>query len=336
MDTKIVEAMSEEEQEIARLLQAAGPRAAMPDELKACWEHQFSKELRPVLQQRRRNRNALMGIAASVVAVGLVTLLSWQAPDTVPLSAQVVRISGDSQLTSSGDSSQSLQVGQSLSLDDTISIGNTSFAAVSYQGYDLRLKSGSRVQLVPEGIALEWGEIYISNEAGRTNNEGITVLTPFGSTEDIGTQFTVSVNHNGATSTVRRGAIVVTTEAEKIRAEAGTVNAREISIDSAHLVQLSDSAATGPDWEWIYHSTPGFALEGQTVAAFLQWSSRESGMRVEYSSESARIYASTEILRGDIMDLNPDEAVETVLATTRLLVQRNALNTLQLSLRPRH
>ena len=336
MDETEREKMSPEERDVARLLRAIGPRETMPEELKARWERQFRKELQPVLQKRRARRYTAMGLIASVVAVGLVTALGWQAPREAAPRIEVVSVSGDSRVTQTGHSARALRTGQSLSVEETIATGEGSFAALNYGGYDLRLNSGTQLQFAKGGISLESGKIYISNEAGGAERRGITVLTPFGSVEDIGTQFTVNVHALGAVSTVRRGTIVVSTGDEHVRAQAAAGSARQISFDSTQLVQLSDGPASGPDWEWIYNSSPGFVLEGQTVAAFLQWSSRESGMHLKYTTESAEIYARTTILHGDIMDLNPDQAVEPVLAGTHLEARRKPDNTLHITLQRRH
>jgi ferric-dicitrate binding protein FerR (iron transport regulator) len=325
--------MDRDERDIAQLLRAAGPREELPEPLKESWEQRFRDELKPVLHRRQRRQYLGMGLAASIAALGVVALLSWQAPQTVPLTVQVVSASGETRLLSSDNAGQSLLAGQSLSLDEVISTGESAFAAISYQGYDLRMNSDSRLQLTTNGIALQSGEIYVSNEG--VDLGGITVITRFGTVEDIGTQFTVSLDDDQAVTTVRRGAIVVTSHTEKFRAEASPRSARQISFDGTQQVEFADRASTGPEWEWIYQGAPGFQLEGRTVAEFLQWSIRETGMRLSYGSKSAEVYAYQEILRGSFDNLNPDKDLETVLAATYLQLAREEDGTLQVSLRQR-
>ena len=69
-------------------------------------------------------------------------------------------------------------------------------------------------------------------------------------------------------------------------------------------------------------------MEGQSVSDFLQWSIRESGLRLKYGTKGAEIYASSTILHGDLYDLDPDKAVEPVLASTHSQVVRGSNNTL--------
>ena len=45
-----------EERDVARLLQAAGRREALPDDIKQRWEQQFRAELAPVISRRRRRQ----------------------------------------------------------------------------------------------------------------------------------------------------------------------------------------------------------------------------------------------------------------------------------------
>jgi len=323
--------LDQDEEDVARLLQAAGARAELPEALKQRWEEQFRRELKPAQHKRKLYRRATMSLCAGIAALGLATLLALQAPEQASLAMSVASVSGDSWLLAR-DNNSALRAGQQLAENAVVETETKGFVAIRYGEYDLRINGNSRVQLTDEGIALEAGEIYLSNQGRNTPEERITVTTPFGTVEDIGTQFTVKLGTDHAISSVRRGTIVVTTPSDQYVAEAGVDNAREITFDGVQRVKLADRAPSGPDWNWIYHSAPQFQLEGQSVYEFLQWSSHESGMRLNYASESAEIYARTTILHGDINGLDPDRAVEPVLATTHLTVERDESSSLTISL----
>ncbi len=327
--------LSRDEQEVARLLRAAGTRQELPTVLRQKWEQQFRGELRPVLKQRRRRRHAIMGLCAGIAALGLTTLLSYQAPVPPQFDVSVVRVSGDTELTTRETSKQTLSAGQSLSVDDAVSTGTAGYASLDYQGYSIRLNSETRLQLLPEGIALLSGEIYVSDEGQNTAIDGIKVVTHLGTIKDIGTQFTVKLHGERLVSSVRRGTIVLHTQSEDYRAEAGPDTARKITFSNTEPAQLGDLAPNGPEWEWIYRSAPEFILEGQTVAAFLDWASRESGLRLQYASKSAEIYAQTTLLHGEVQGIEPDRVIEPVIATTHLNIERGAANNLRVSLPPR-
>jgi|GEM_PF-3406351 len=69
MDT--LEQQDRDEQDIARLLRAVGPRRELPQALRPQWETTFRAELQRVLERRKRLRNTvLIGSCASVAEVG--------------------------------------------------------------------------------------------------------------------------------------------------------------------------------------------------------------------------------------------------------------------------
>ena len=327
--------LSGDEQQVATLLRAAGTREELPAVLRQKWEQQFRGELRSVLQKRRRRRFATIGLCAGIAALGLSVLFSYQAPVHPQFDSSVVRVSGETELDTQEATKQALYAGQSLAIGDAISTGTAGYASLDYQGYSIRLNSETRLQLLAEGVTLLSGEIYVSDEGQNPAIDGIKVVTHLGTIEDIGTQFTVKLNRERVVSSVRRGAIVLHTQSEDYRAEAGPDTARKISFSNTEPAQLDDLAPSGPEWQWIYHSAPEFLLEGQTVSAFLDWVSLEIGLRLQYASESAEIYAQTTLLHGEVQGIDPDRIIEPVIATTHLKVERSAANKLRVSLPPR-
>jgi hypothetical protein len=78
----------------------------------------------------------------------------------------------------------------------------------------------------------------------------------------------------------------------------------------------------GPDWDWVQQVAPPFEIDGHTVVAFLDWVSRETGLRIDYSSPEVREFAAETVLHGTIADLTPLEAPKVVLPSCGLDVER--------------
>jgi hypothetical protein len=80
---------------------------------------------------------------------------------------------------------------------------------------------------------------------------------------------------------------------------------------------------SGPGWAWIGTMAAPFTLEGSTVPAFLEWVSREEGLRWEYADAAARRVADRTVLHGSIDGLTPAEALLAVLPAAGLTSTRD-------------
>ncbi len=331
------ESRSNDEDAIARLLQAAGPREELPQHLKQSWEAGFREALAPVVQRRKRQRRQrVLALCASVALLALVALFRLQPATTVERELRLGQAVGDVLITApSGQSAAALQ-DQTLPTGVSLATREKAYLSLVFGEYDLRLNSVSEVRVEADAIHLLGGEIYISNESGRARREPvrgpITVHTPFATVRDIGTQFTVALDAGRVVSTVRRGSIVVNTGDAAHTAEAGTTP-RRITVNRQR--ELSSAEVEPGAWTWIYALSPPFELEGSSAYDFLQWSVSESGRALEFASDSAETYARITTLHGDISGLDPEQALAPVLATTHLRAEPREDNTLLVTLLPR-
>ena len=162
----------------------------------------------------------------------------------------------------------------------------------------------------------EAGEVYVSNRDRRTSRRHVTVVTPYASVSDIGTQFKVRLSGDAVVASVRQGSIVVTTDGGEHRADASDAGGRTLVVGRDRSVQVFDDRS---DWAWIYPVAQPFRLEGRTVFQFLRWSTGESGRQLLFADEDAALAARNARFSGglDLVDRDPDEAVDLVLSTTR-------------------
>ncbi|MCZ6830851.1 MAG: FecR family protein [Gammaproteobacteria bacterium] len=322
-----------EEQDIARLLQAAGRREELPVHLKRSWEASFRKELAPVIERRKwRQHRRVFALCASFVLLALVGLFTLRPPTVLDQEIRVSRVIGEALVTAPTGEEVLARNDQQLEAGSVLITPADAYLSLIFQDYDLRLNSHSQIRIDTDGVHLLAGEIYISNESGRWPREPIVVHTPYATIRDIGTQFTVALAGDQVISTVRRGSIVVNTGAAEHTAEAGN-NPHRITVNQRR--EVSSSELSAEQWTWIYPLAPVFEIEGSSTYDFLQWSVAESGLKLAFASDSAETYARITTLHGDISSLDPEQAVAPVLSTTHLRVQRSDANTLLVKLLPR-
>jgi ferric-dicitrate binding protein FerR (iron transport regulator) len=308
-----------EEQDIARLLQAAGRREQLPGDLRLKWEDHFRGELTDVkIKRTRRQRRGMFAAAASLAVLAIGVTLLGLPPAPEPLHIQVSAVSGHNRLENAASDSNSLQRGTQLVPGQVIRTGPLGHVALAYDGYDLRLGRDTVLALEVDGVSLRRGKLYASDNMRGANKRQLEVRTPFGNIRDIGTQFTVSVLAGETVTTVRRGIVVLDAGDAHYRGEATPGSATQITINRQQEVRSERVAPSGQAWQWIYQAAPRYSLEGQSTLAFLQWSTAESGLRLAFASPGAEAYASVTTLHGDIRGMDPESAVAPVLATTDL------------------
>lgn len=316
-----------EDDDIARLLQAAGPREQIPGSVKESWDKTFRAELERVQSNRRGKRRRFIGaVAATVAAITLGSLVLRQSPPDVP-EVRVVAVAGVGEVDLAP-----VQPGDLLAVGAGLNTGPDGRLAISWGGYDLRFDAKTKAVLESGGVKLEQGRLYVSDDGGFLRHR-LTVNTAQAAIRDIGTQFLVAVSPEGTEATVRQGAIVIATGSEEIQTRARVGLANRVQIDNRRQATTTHAAASGRDWEWIYTVTPPHEIEGESAYEFLRWSTGESGLQLEFSDAHAEYYARNTILHGSFGEQGPDSAVEMVLATTDLVPRREG-DTLRISLKP--
>ncbi len=308
----------EDDQQLGRLLRAAGLREQVPAALQQRWEENFRGALHAQGKRRQRRRWSLaVSLAAGIAAMAVGLYLSLDGSSPAPPLIRVVAVSGE--LT--GSAGRQLLPGEELLPGEGVTSGVEGRAALTWAGYDLRLNRGTRVELRADGVFLHSGEIYLSDSAGGIQLQRITVHTAHGVIRDIGTQFTVAADSRATVARVRRGLIELSAAGTTHRAQASRGLAGQLSIDINRRVSTATAPASGVGWRWIYLASPGFELEGSSALAFLEWSAGESGLELVFASPAARAQALRTTLHGSLAGLDPEQAVAPVLAATDLVAQ---------------
>lgn len=324
----------QEDEDISLLLQLAGPREKLPEELKHSWESVFRRELQSAAKLRQRHKiKWITGVAATIAFCSL--LLTFVAPSPAPEHTAMVKVShvtGSAAMTAADGQRTVLAKGMHIPADSLIETGTASRVGLNYGGYTLRIDIDSRVTLHASAVHLAFGQVYASDPAQRIGLTQLNITTPQGSVKDIGTQFMVSVNEKGTVATVRRGVIQVATGNSEFLVEATPDSAARLWVKPMGEVQSMEVAATGEDWRWIYALVEPFELDGKSIYEFLQWSVSETGGELVFTTASDELYARRVLLHGRATGLDPERAIITVLAATDLKAERQG-DTLRISSR---
>lgn len=301
---------------IARLLEAAGPREELPKELESRWETHFRAELASARRARRCRYGVPLGaLAASIVALALVLDRS-DGTGAREIPMQVLAVAGSGEVQMSDGQRQPTVPGLNLSAGAVLETGSGSRLALSWAGFDVRLNEHTRLRLLNDRLQLQAGELFISDQGQRTLLSAATVETPIATVRDIGTQFKVRYEDDKVTTSVREGSIVVETEQAKQRVDAESKGKRALVVSADGSIEAS---ADWSDWTWIYPVARRFDLEGRSVVDYLRWFAAETGREVRFADEAAELAAGYTRFSGavDVSGLDPEQAVDLVLSTTR-------------------
>ena len=172
----------------------------------------------------------------------------------------------------------------------------------------VRLSGGAEVELAR-------GALYVDSPPEAT--AALTILTPHGRFVEIGTQFEVRVQAQGAGSSrlrVREGRVEVARDGERSVTDAG----QELTLRPGGPVERGAVLPFGEPWEWTLAAAPMLDIEGTSVRRFLDWAARESGWQLVFADRETEELAGRTLLHGSIRHLTPASAPAAVLPTAGL------------------
>lgn len=307
---------------VERLLNAAGPGPDIPEDGAAHVKDQIRPAWKAEVAARRRQQNRLWlgGLAAAAALLIVAIYLPFQRPDTPAPSRKMMVaavIAGTLEVTPPGSNVEYLTadaIGREIPPGSLLRTrpGNRATVWLTDQR-SLRIDAESELCLDSEAsLSLVSGAVYIDAQNG--GGDAIEVRTAFGTATDIGTQFEVRVGDETLDVTVREGLVSLSRDGDEIRITQGVA----LSIDAAGAISTAAVAAHDPMWAWVQEIAPTFEIEGQSVLAFLDWVSSETGLSVGFASSQVEQLAATTILHGSIAGLSPIEAPSVVLPGCRL------------------
>jgi ferric-dicitrate binding protein FerR (iron transport regulator) len=303
---------------VAELVRSAGRLSAPPaDELAriksavhAAWRGKTGR--RP-----RRSGVPLFAVAAAVAALA-IGLWLWQWGPSEPVaptpSGVVQAIVGDVSLETEGAAISAVR-GASVPAGTIVTTAAGSRAALRMPtGHSVRIDAGSRVRVLEAAtVDLVSGGVYVDSR-GNVSGEPLVVETRLGEIRELGTQFEARLDDASLRVRVREGSVILDTGAGSLEVSSGA----ELELAEDGSVVRREAPRHGHDWTWVTDVAPMMEIEGRSLRQFLEWVARERGWILRFDSLATSAEADSIILDGSIDGLTLDQALEAVLATSRL------------------
>lgn len=305
---------TDDDAEIAELLRKVGTRDEPSPDMMRDVEAAVQAEWRQVVAQRQRRRTAIWAAAASVCALAFGAFFTVRLMDTQGQPfATLLRTDGEVFIAADGRQWSRIRDGQRIAVGD--SIRSDARAALQLDdGLAVRLDRGTSFKITDiDRLALNVGALYVDSQ-GAAAGDSLVIETHAGSVRHLGTQYQVRTRRDGIDVSVREGRVMIEGETGSNVAAAG----EHLSISMQGSVQRTAIAPSDEQWRWASEVAPTFVIENASLAAFLDWISRETGRTLVYATPTAKTAATAEILHGSIEGLAPDVALAAVLATTSL------------------
>jgi len=274
--------------------------------------------------RRRRRWVTGLAIAASFAMVVLISTGIFNrsgAPVMPTMLATVDKVDGRVMVVLSDGTTQVVQSEGTLESGSMITTAYNARLAVSWTaGESIRLDENTRLRLISASeIELLNGRVYVDSHADRLLSPAkntLSIDTAFGRVRHIGTQYMTSLTHDQVAVSVRQGSVLVLGEDTESIAKPG----QQLSISSGGDVSFTSIQSYGENWQWVEAISPGFALDGRSLADFLAWVASESGYSLSYASAVAESLAVDTVMRGTV-NLEPMRALEVMLQTSDLVAK---------------
>lgn len=319
--------LQRDEEAMARLLRAAGPRSGVPEDVEARVYASVVKEWQASTQSadgarvygkvrkswKRHSARAaatrwMLPIALAASAA-LIAILMTQPEPIPPVAvgtvAKVVSPAAGGSALALGD-----KIYQGMTIETREGEGMSFLLA---RNESLRLDENSALRVdAGDRFTLLSGRVYADTGEFVYRDGSLRIDTSFGAVTDIGTQFAVSLLADNLDVAVREGRVDVRQGTHKFVAMSG----ERITLQEQGQAAVRPLGLTDDYWSWTTDLAPAFDIEGKSLLEFLKWASRESGRILYFHDSELRMAAMRTDLHGSIADFKPLEALESVLATT--------------------
>jgi len=259
-----------------------------------------------------------MKIAASLflfISIFSFTLM-YQGDQPVYNIAQSIDIQGQIQISQDNSNWQNLDNDKTISPGDYLKTKKNNRLMVSlFNGNEFRVDENTHFMVESNNhLKLISGQIYVDSDSTGGHHK-LTIETPLGKVNHIGTQYSVSFIEEQLQVGVRDGLVLVSSDSIS---QAELSKGRNLVLNVEGQAIYSDIESYDPLWQWTQKITGGFAIQGQSLSDYLQWVSRETGYPIKWQSDNVRNKASSIKLSGSIIGILPLDSLDVIIPTTRL------------------
>jgi len=299
---------SDDMDSVARLIQLAGPRPAIPEDVRRRVHTAVRREWQTACERRRAFRWGLpLALAATAV---IAVFLVLRVPEVAIAPVATVALVGDG----ADDTGDGLTAGDVVYPGIPLATGARGAALALNNGLSVRLDAGTTVTFESvKSVVLDEGRLYADTGQAIYDDRSITVHTLVGSATDVGTQFAVALDGTDMRVAVREGRVDVTAGRDAWTAQAGDL----LTITPGSGATFDSVSQHDDSWDWASSLAPTFDIENRSLLDFLKWAARETGRELVFESEEVRLAAMRTTLGGSIENFTPMEVVGAVMPTTR-------------------
>ena len=299
----------------------AAPPAAARERAFAALQREFaaihSAPRHDAVSRRARPRGAWAAAVAALAVAG-----AWYTARPLPIVAQVETLDGVVEASGARWFQGSVKVAEGARIRTGQVITAPGYGSVLLRispDLTVRLDAGAEARFrAADELELGFGDAYVDATPGA--NAPLRIVTPHGVVSHLGTQYLVSTDREHVEVAVREGrARFVSDGGATAVAEAGHWLSLRKGEAATHAGALD---ANDTRFDWIGKVPTPFHLDGASLAAFLSWFHRETGLTPTYRGDIDAEHFAQVKLRGSIDNLDPLEALSYVLATADLAWHR--------------
>ena len=309
------------DEDIERMLKSTGSREKPPTEVERNVRRRLQVEWLAMVADKRRDRRrqTFFALAAGVLAAAIgVWIAAPRLGGSADPFATITLAAGEVRVDSGWFSAwRDVAPGQTLAVGQVLKTGSSGRGALTLPGgVSARLDHDTRLNITgAEELTLVRGALYVDAGPVALPASRLAVITPSGSVRHVGTQYEVRLLGDGVRLRVREGRV-------EWHARTGgfeqSGSGEQLMIAGDGTVERRPMPVYGEDWDWAAATAPGIEIEGIPLSRFLAWVGRELGREITYSTPATAVDAAGVVVHGSIAGLTPAQALDAVLATTRM------------------
>lgn len=309
---------SGEPDDVGRLIAQAGrrpaPGAQVHESVRAAVEAAWNAS---ISQRKFRSRARWLSAAAVVgsLAVGLASLAVHHK--SVAASDVATFVAARGKVSVAGAAGRELVVaGSHLPAGTTVRTGATGFVLLTVASVGVRLGPHTTLRLDRSArLSLAGGRLYAQTAVPEASGPSLVVVTPFGRVSHLGTQFQLLVASAGMDVSVRSGSVKVTEHNGRVQV---LTRGEGVDVTPGGAVHRVAVSPYGASWAWANTLEPDFPIDGRSLADFLAWYTRETGLKLVLLGGMTAAAVAHTTLSGSVVGLTPNQALAAVMATTGL------------------
>ncbi|VUD41699.1 hypothetical protein TDB9533_00542 [Thalassocella blandensis] len=232
-------------------------------------------------KSREKKRKVIAFNFAAIVLVGILGLWKFQPFNSANDLKELGSITFASNLYQINGNKQSAP--SRIHSGDTLTAGSSTLLSVT-------LQDGTLITFAPDtalqftGVStmnLMTGRIFVDSPG---QNTSVVIGTPWGSIQDIGTQFEITVDTNELTVAMREGKVKMDLGHSIEYAAYENGKGDLIRINKANQMRKEEISSTDTHWSWTIPAIKALNLENITAYDLLNWVSRTTGRNIVYNS----------------------------------------------------